>query len=651
MEGLKAGAALGASYRLVEPVGRGASGEVWRLESATGGDVVAKFLSSALAADPVVVERFVRERSVLLGLDHPQIVAVRDMVVEGEKLALVMDFCEGGSLREELARVGTFAPSVACAVVAVVLRALVYAHGRGVLHRDVKPDNVLLSGDGSVADRVLVSDFGVAGFLDGAGGSSTGVVGTPLYLAPELVEFGRSGPEGDVYSAGVMLYELLCGRTPFAGEGTDFSVAYRHVTSQPPRLDVPVELWNLLEGMLAKNPAERVSAVDAAAALEGLARSLEGVAALPVAAAPADFGRVEQPRTVVRGLKAEDELGSAGFVAGDAPDLGVPAGATVVRPVKALESAGSALVDAGGSSAGDAGAGKDREKRRKVMLWAVLGCLGALLVGGGIVWAVSADSRVELSASLEGNQILPSGLSVKRNAVYKPEADSIELTVTYQAQKAPLSGDFLEVLPAVGEGVSACPNVVWSGVKAERNQSLVTGMSVDCGWGISGFVVEPNSSVEVKATVAAGVANQAELDAWLRAVAERTDGAVSSADFDSSAYPVQRLQDIEVRVPERTVSQTALPLVVLPVWPNGVDELNPLYSSESVGKPSTMLMAIAGEADGAVRFSDGCSGHLAVDAGGLRVTALSVAEGCVVNASIGNFTDLKSNSFVVTTRD
>lgn len=643
--GLCAGAPLGASYRLVERVGRGASGEVWRLEPVEGRELVAKFLSPDLAADSSVVELFVRERSVLLGLDHPRIVTVRDMVVEGDKLAIVMDFCDGGSLRDELLNEGTLAPGVACSVAAVVLRALAYAHGRGVVHRDVKPDNVLLSGAGGVADRVVVSDFGIAAVVEGAAGTSTGVVGTPLYLPPELVEFGKSGPAGDVYSAGVLMYELLCGRTPFAGEGTDFSVAYRHVTSEPPRLDVPGELWDVVAGMLAKDPSARLSAVGAAKALEGLAVSLSGVAALPVAEDPAGFERVGVQRTVLRGgVPVVDEPG--GFVAGEAPDLGVAAGATVVRPVRIVSGADSSVsserVEPGVS--GDGG-------RRRFVVWGLLAAVLLVAAGVGIFWAVSGDSRVELFAASEQERVLPSGLSVKRSAVYKPESDSIELTITYQAQKSPLSGDFLEVVPAVGGGVSACPNVVWSGVEAERNQALVTGMSVDCGWSVSGFVVEPNSSVEVKAMVAAGVADQAELDSWLEAVSERTLGAVSSADFDSAAYPVQRLRDIEVRVPERTVSQSALPVVLLPVWPNGVDELNPLYSSESLGKPSSMLVAVAGEDSGAVRFFDGCSGHLAVDATGLRVTALSVADGCVVNAGVGNFTDLKSNSFVVSTRE
>lgn len=645
MVSLFEGAPLGASYRLAECVGKGASGEVWRLETVAGRELAAKFLSPDLAADSSVVEMFVRERSVLLGLDHPRIVTIRDMVVEGDKLAIVMDFCDGGSLRDELLRAGTFAPGVACSVAAVVLRALAYAHGRGVVHRDVKPDNVLLSGVGGVADRVVVSDFGIAAVVEGAAGTSTGVVGTPLYLPPELVEFGKSGPAGDVYSAGVLLYELLCGRTPFAGEGTDFSVAYRHMTSEPPRLDVPGELWDVVAGMLAKDPSARLSAVDAAAALEGLAVSLAGVAALPVAEDPAGFERVEVQRTVLRGgVLVVDEPG--GFVAGEAPDLGIAAGATVVRPVHVVSGADGSVRSEQGEPIVSMGGG-----RRRHVVWGLVAAVLLVVAGVGIFWAVSGDSRVELHAASEQERVLPSGLSVKRSAVYKPESDSIELTITYQAQKSPLSGDFLEVVPAAGDGVTACPNVVWSGVEAERNQALVTGMSVDCGWSLSGFVVEPNSSVEVKAVVSAGVADQVELDSWMEAVSERTLGAVSSADFDSAAYPVQRLRDIEVIVPERTVSQSALPVVLLPVWPNGVDELNPLYSSESVGKPSSMLVAVAGEDSGAVRFFDGCSGHLAVDATGLRVTALSVADGCVVNASVGNFTDLKSNSFMVTTRE
>jgi serine/threonine-protein kinase len=110
------------------------------------------------------------------------------------------------------------------------------------------------------------------------------------------------------------------------------------------------------------------------------------------------------------------------------------------------------------------------------------------------------------------------------------------------------------------------------------------------------------------------------------------------------------LQGVEVRTPDRTVSQTALPVTLVPVWPNGADELNPLYRSPSTGRPSQMLVDVAGGESG-VRFADGCSGALAVSSDGLVVTALSVAPSCTVRATVGNFTNLESSPFGITTRD
>ena len=236
------GEPLGASYRLVELLGSGATGEVWRVEhTATGVQYAAKLLRAELAADPEIVERFVRERSVLLALQHPSIVRVQDLVVEGDRLAIVMDLVAGGSTRDLLVAEGTLAPRDALVLTAETLDALAAAHSNDVTHRDVKPDNVLLAAPfaSGTTGAVRVTDFGIASVVAERDRRTTGLLGTPQYMAPESISHGRSGPAADVYGAGVMLYEFLAGRTPFAGTGTDFAVAYRHVTSNPPRIDVP----------------------------------------------------------------------------------------------------------------------------------------------------------------------------------------------------------------------------------------------------------------------------------------------------------------------------------------------------------------------------------------------------------------------------
>ena len=121
--------------------------------------------------------------------------------------------------------------------------------------------------------------------------TTTGLLGTPQYMAPEAISHGRSGPAADVYGAGVMLYELLAGRTPFAGPGTDFAVAYRHVTSMPPVLDVPGPLWSAVSAMLAKDPAARPSAAEAAATLRRLATVAVRGAGARAARGPGDVRR------------------------------------------------------------------------------------------------------------------------------------------------------------------------------------------------------------------------------------------------------------------------------------------------------------------------------------------------------------------------
>ena len=131
--------------------------------------------------------------------------------------------------------------------------------------------------------------------------------------------------------------------------------------------------------------------------------------------------------------------------------------------------------------------------------------------------------------------------------------------------------------------------------------------------------------------------------------AEATRTAVEDTDVAGTAYPVQRLRDIQVSTPSRIVSQKTLPITLVPVWPSGADPINPLYKSPAVGDPSEMLTAVAGGEKG-VRFSDACSGALSVSPDGLTVTALSQTPECSVNAQVGNFTSLASSPFAIVTR-
>ncbi|MBT2366932.1 serine/threonine protein kinase [Streptomyces sp. ISL-10] len=276
---------VGSKYLLEEPLGRGATGTVWRArqretagaEAAVAGQpgetVAIKVLKEELANDADVVMRFLRERSVLLRLTHPNIVRTRDLVVEGDLLALVMDLVDGPDLHRYLRDSGPLSPVAASLMTAQIADALAASHADGVVHRDLKPANVLLKTDADGQMHPMLTDFGIARLADSPGLTRTHeFVGTPAYVAPESAEGRPQTSAVDVYGAGILLYELVTGRPPFAG-GTALEVLHRHLSEEPRRpTTVPEPLWTVIERCLRKEPGERPSA-------ENLARGLRTVAA------------------------------------------------------------------------------------------------------------------------------------------------------------------------------------------------------------------------------------------------------------------------------------------------------------------------------------------------------------------------------------
>ncbi|WP_406411293.1 serine/threonine protein kinase [Streptomyces halstedii] len=270
---------VGSKYLLEEPLGRGATGTVWRArqreaagaEAAVAGQpgetVAIKVLKEELANDADIVMRFLRERSVLLRLTHPNIVRTRDLVVEGDLLALVMDLIDGPDLHRYLRENGPLTPVAASLLTAQIADALAASHADGVVHRDLKPANVLLDErDGEM--HPMLTDFGIARLADSPGLTRTHeFVGTPAYVAPESAEGRPQTSAVDIYGAGILLYELVTGRPPFAG-GTALEVLQRHLSEEPSRPDtVPEPLWTVIERCLRKDPDQRPSAVNLARAL------------------------------------------------------------------------------------------------------------------------------------------------------------------------------------------------------------------------------------------------------------------------------------------------------------------------------------------------------------------------------------------------
>jgi serine/threonine protein kinase, bacterial len=233
-------------------------------------------MDSRYAGDQQFLTRFQMEARTVARLKDPGLVAVYDQGLDGRHPFLVMELVEGGTLRELLAERGPMPPHAVAAVLRPVLGGLAAAHRAGLVHRDVKPENVLISDDGDVK----IADFGLVRAVAAAGITSTSVIlGTAAYLSPEQVRDGNAGPRSDVYSAGIVVYELLTGRTPFTGD-TALSVAYQRLDADVPPASaaingVPAQFDELVARATARDPGERYAdAIEMAAEVEAIAEEL-----------------------------------------------------------------------------------------------------------------------------------------------------------------------------------------------------------------------------------------------------------------------------------------------------------------------------------------------------------------------------------------
>src|SRR3954451_11122118 len=240
--------------------------------------VAVKVMHPALAADEEFVARFRREAKAAARLSSPAVVNVTDQGQDGGTVFLVMELVEGRTLRDRLRSEGPLAPAEALAVLDPVLEALAAAHAAGYVHRDVKPENVLIADDG----RIKVGDFGLARAVDASPlTAATGLLlGTVAYLAPEQVRRGVADARTDVYACGVLLFEVLTGRPPFEGD-TALSVAYQHLHDRVPAPSslvsgVPEDLDELVLAATSPDPDDRPS--DAGALLEDVQHLVEQLA-------------------------------------------------------------------------------------------------------------------------------------------------------------------------------------------------------------------------------------------------------------------------------------------------------------------------------------------------------------------------------------
>jgi eukaryotic-like serine/threonine-protein kinase len=288
---------LDGRYRLGDRLGSGAVAEVYRaLDERLQRPVAVKLFRGDAAAQ---LHRHEAEMRTLARLDHPSLVGVFDAGTDEatDQPYLVMQLVEGPTLADEL-RDGSLPLERAAGYGAALADALDYVHGRGFVHRDVKPANVLISEDG----RVHLTDFGIARLVDSAHETRTGdVLGTPAYFAPEQVAGEPVGSAADVYALGIMLIECVTGRRPF-GDGTPMEIALARVSSSP---DIPSTLpqgWrSLLSAMTARAPAQRPAAVVVADSLRRIAagEELDRTVALPPPPPAADATAVLPATAVV----------------------------------------------------------------------------------------------------------------------------------------------------------------------------------------------------------------------------------------------------------------------------------------------------------------------------------------------------------------
>jgi eukaryotic-like serine/threonine-protein kinase len=281
---------LGGRYALREVLGTGGMATVWRArDKLLGREVAVKVLSPQFAADPGFVARFEREARHAAGLGHPRLVTVFDCGVDGQVPFIVMELVVGRTLRQVLDEAGMLPAGEAAGIAAAVCEALEVAHAAGVVHRDIKPGNIVLAAGG----QVKVLDFGIARAEGIAGGTRTvGVLGTAAYLSPEQARGGPAGPASDLYSLGCVLFELLTGAPPFTADSA-VGVAYRQVHDDPGppsarRPGLPAQLDAVTGWLLAKDPAARPpgAAAARAALLSALGPTATAMLPVPVGGPP-----------------------------------------------------------------------------------------------------------------------------------------------------------------------------------------------------------------------------------------------------------------------------------------------------------------------------------------------------------------------------
>ena len=550
-------------YEVVSRIARGGMATVYlAVDRRLDRDVALKVMHPHLAeggAGSDFVARFRREARAAARLTHPGLVGVYDQGVDGGTSYLTMEYVDGVNLRRYLSERGSLTVGAALDVTEQVLDALAAAHRAGLVHRDVKPENVLMASDG----RIKVADFGLARAVTEVTSTTTGTVfGTVAYLAPELVVRGASDARTDVYATGVLLYEMLTGAQPFTGE-TPIQIAFQHVNSDVPAPSdatdagwLPVEVDELVGALAAREPDDRPA--DAGAALALLRRTrtaldaatldrrvdVAPVVALPQATDPEqdDTGATRPGATPVPGEAADDARGDTTRI--DAP------GRTVALPIGAVSVSGTAA---------DA-AHRPRSGRRRVWAWVVAAVLLLAAVGGGTWWYVAvgpgAYTTVPALAELTEDQALDA-----------LDAEGLRSDVVQAFDDEVPAGSVVSTDPGDGERVRKDGTVT---VTVSRGVDLVTVPE--------GVVGVPQADAEAVLTGADLATDYVEGDHWDDAAALGQVLKATDADGGDLAPGTQVKRGSTVLL---TVSSGPAPVTIVSVVGASVDQAT--TQLESIG--------------------------------------------------------------------
>ncbi len=281
---LSTGSLFTERFRIIEELGAGGMGKVYRVrDEKLNEEVVLKLIRPDIASDPKIIARFRNELKTARKIGHPNVARTYDLNESGGMHYITMDYVRGENLKRLIRKVGRMSPAQAIAIARQICAGLSEAHKLGVIHRDLKPQNIMVDENG----RAMIVDFGIARSLHSESLTDTGVmIGTPEYMAPEQAEGDKPGPHTDIYALGVILYEMLTGEPPFSGH-TPVAIAMQHKTQSPPdpaekNPDIPESLSLLILQLLEKDPSDRpLSASDVYKKLNKIENSLSTPSPIP----------------------------------------------------------------------------------------------------------------------------------------------------------------------------------------------------------------------------------------------------------------------------------------------------------------------------------------------------------------------------------